>query len=98
MSVALHEAYVRLIASEAFDGSHVSIDRGRNGELVQVAPDWIGEAGLRLVLDLSRELELSLTLTRDGLRLEPHTGEFLQRVEGVKQRIREHYEGGEDAQ
>jgi hypothetical protein len=93
MSVALHEAYVRLIASEAFDGSHVSIDRSRHGELVQVLPDWVGQDGLRLALDLARELELALTLTKDGLRLEPHTGDFLQRVEAVKQAIRDYDEG-----
>lgn len=66
----LTDAYERLCAHEDIAGSHVSLDRDRKGdESLNVVPDWIDAAGLAFVLDVGRELELAVSLTKEGLRL-----------------------------
>ena len=82
---ALAAVYDELIGSEAFDGSHVSLDRDTRGEeYLSVAPDWIDANGLRLATDLAAEYELALALTKDGLRFDLHTGATVRGVEDVK--------------
>ncbi|MDQ5820570.1 MAG: hypothetical protein M3540_03930 [Actinomycetota bacterium] len=90
MTDALQAAYERLTEHEAFDGAHVSLDReARGDEYVFVVPDWIDQSGLSFIVKLAAELELSLVLTKDGLRLEPHTSETLAGVNRVKDILRE---------
>jgi len=94
---ALQQAFDRLTASTAFDGSHVSLDRTGRGELtVNVAPDWLGLDALAFVVALARELELSVALTSDGLRLDEWDGETPRGVQAVKDVLAAEREGGDD--
>lgn len=94
---ALHIAYDRLCGHEGLNGTNVSIDRARDGgETVNVTHDWIEGPTLAFVLSVARELELELVVSRDGLRLAEHDDEFSERVRGVKQRIAEDRDGGDD--
>lgn len=86
----LQQVYERLVDSEAFAGSHVSLDRDHCGEeYVAVAPNWIDRAGLALALEAAQDLELSVALTKDGLRFDRMTGGTVLGVESVKRSIRE---------
>lgn len=84
-SSSLFVAFERVIESGLFDGSHTSLDRDRTGEMtVNIVPDWIEAKALRFLVNLAAELELALTLTENGLRLDEQTGEMVRRVQAVK--------------
>lgn len=96
-TTALREAFDRLVANDAFDGSHVSLDRDRMGELtVTIAPDWLGGDALAFVVALGRELELAVALTKDGLRLDEWSGDTVRGVQAVKDVLAAEREGGDD--
>ena len=93
----LREAFERIINHDAFNGSHVSIDRDRRGEIVvNIEPDWIGLDGLAFLVGLVRVLELSLSLTKDGLRLDEWDGDMVRRVQSVKDVLAAEREEGDD--
>lgn len=94
MTEPLAEVYSALVASEAFEGSHVSLDRDRQGEeYVAVSPNWIDVGGLRLAAQLAATHDLALSLTRDGLRFESHGSATVRGVDRVKGVLRAE-EGG----
>jgi hypothetical protein len=89
----LFDAYQRISGSESFGSSHVSLDRDRSGEeYVSITPNWIDGAGLGFLVALARELELSLALTADGLRLDRHDSGTVRGVENVKRVLRDESE------
>lgn len=94
---ALCEAFERIVSSDLFDGSHVSLDCDRRGGLsVNIAPDWLCSPALRALTDLARDLELSVALTEDGVRIESHSSETVRGVDAVKETLRLEREDGED--
>jgi hypothetical protein len=96
-SASLGECFERIVASGLFDGSHVSLERDHQGETtVNVVPHWIEAPALRFLVNLASELELSLALTKDGLRLDEQTGDTVRGVQAVKDVLRAGRDGADD--
>jgi hypothetical protein len=94
---SLVAVFNRIAANEAFDGSHVSLDREHRGEMtVNIAPNWLDNAALSFLVTLAREMELSLALTKDGIRLDEQTGHTVRGVQAVKD-VLSGREGADDA-
>lgn len=94
---SLREAFDRIVANEAFAGSHVSLDRDGRGEMtVNIAPDWLDAVALAFLVATARELELSLAMTKDGIRLDEQTGDTVRGVQAVKDVLRAEREEAND--
>jgi hypothetical protein len=94
---SLFDAFHRIVGYAAFDGSHVSLDRDHRGEMtLNIAPDWVDGVGLALLVNLARELELSIAITEKGIRLDEQTADTVRGVQAVKDTLAADRDGDDD--
>ena len=96
-SRSLFDAFRRVLDSGLFEGSHVSLDHDAQGTLtLNIAPDWLEASAVRCLVNLASELELSLVLTKDGVRISEQSDDMVRAVQAVKDTLAADREEDED--